>query len=244
MDFEKLVKEFVERLQKSAGANLQSVILYGSTVSGGFHPEFSNVNLLCILRETSLTALQAVAPVATWWNSQKQPAPLIMTKDEIARSTDVFSIELLDMKQSYRVVFGEDVLKPIEVSLRYHRVQVEYELREKLILLRQSLLLAAADGPDLLRTLQRSAPSFATLFRHALIALGEPAVQSRREAVDKLAARIGFDASALNQLLDIREGKAKAKDANAKDLCNRYLASLEQVVAAVDTALDLPETKG
>ncbi len=50
---EKQINEFVDRLRQAAGENLQSVILYGSAAGGEFHPEFSNVNLLCILRDTS-----------------------------------------------------------------------------------------------------------------------------------------------------------------------------------------------
>ena len=71
-----------------------------------------------------------------------------MTRDELERSADVFTIELLDMQQHHRVLFGEDVLKGLQIPMDLHRVQVEYELREKLILLRQHILLAAGnDSP-------------------------------------------------------------------------------------------------
>ena len=54
---EKQLDEFVSRMQKAAGENLQSVILYGSAAAGDYQPEFSNLNLLCILRETSFAKL-------------------------------------------------------------------------------------------------------------------------------------------------------------------------------------------
>ena len=94
-----------------------------------------------------------------------------MTRDEIERSTDVFTIELLDMQQHHRVVFGEDVLQGLSIPANLHRVQVEYELREKLALLRQHLLLAAGNDSRMWDLLLRSVSSFATLFRHALIVL-------------------------------------------------------------------------
>ena len=47
-----------------------------------------------------------------------------------------------------------------------HRAQLEYELREKLILLRQHLLLAANDPEHIWALLMRSLPAFATLCRH------------------------------------------------------------------------------
>ena len=106
---EKQLDEFVSRMQKAAGENLQSVILYGSAAAGDFNPEFSNLNLLCILRETSFARLSAIAPVVEWWHRHKHPAPLVMTREELERSADVFPIELLDMQQHHRVLFGENV---------------------------------------------------------------------------------------------------------------------------------------
>ena len=118
-----------------------------------------------------------------------------MTKQELLRSTDVFTIELLDMQQHHRVLFGDDVLKDLQIPMDLHRVQVEYELREKLILLRQHVLLASNNESRLWDLLLRSAPSFSTLFRHALVAMGDGKQVTRREAVTSLAGRVGFDAS-------------------------------------------------
>src|SRR5450631_929517 len=95
---EKKIDEFVNRIKQAAGENLQSVILYGSAATGEFQADFSNVNLLCILRESSFSSLSAIAPVVEWWHRQKHPAPLVMTREELEHSTDVFSIELLDMQ--------------------------------------------------------------------------------------------------------------------------------------------------
>jgi len=111
------------------------VILFGSAVAGDFHPEFSNLNLFCVIRDSSFAALQALAPAVKWWDAQKQPPPLFMTRDEIERSTDVFTIEFMDIQQHHRIVFGADVLQGLPIPVNLHRVQVEYELREKLALL-------------------------------------------------------------------------------------------------------------
>jgi len=235
---EKTISDFVSRLRAAAGANLESVILFGSAVAGDFHPEFSNVNLFCVIRDSSFAALQSLAPAVRWWNAQKQPPPLFMTRDEIKRSIDVFTIELLDMQQHHRVLFGEDVVKGLSIPANLHRVQVEYELREKLALLRQHLLLAAGNDSRMWELLLRSVSSFATLFRHALIVLGHDAPVGKREAVQALSKQIGFDASGILQVLDVKEGKADRKKINVADVFSRYLVAVEQVVAAVDRMLD------
>jgi hypothetical protein len=235
---EKQLDEFVSRMRKAADQNLQSIVLYGSAAAGEFNPEFSNLNLLCILRETSFAKLSGIASVAEWWHRQKQPAPLLMTRDELIRSADVFSIESLDMQRHHRVLFGDDVVSGLRIPVHLHRAQVEYELREKMILLRQRLLLTAGKDRDLWDLLLASVPAFATLIRHALIATGDPSPRAKREAIQELAARAPFDPAALLQLLDIREHKADRKGFDVKDIFARYLVTLQQVTAAVDTMLD------
>jgi hypothetical protein len=237
-DKKEKIDEFVKRARETAGPNIESIILFGSAVSGDFHPGLSNLNLLCVLRDSSFKALATLAPVAKWWDRQKQPPPLCMTRRELERSTDVFTIELLDMQQHHRVLFGEDVVQDLRIPMALHRVQVEYELREKLILLRQQVLLATGKDSRLWDLLLRSVPSFGTLFRHALIALGDASQSGRREAVDALSKRVGFDLSAIHQALDVREYKADPKKMDVPDLASRYLAAVEKVTAMVDEALD------
>jgi len=238
------INDFVSRLRATGEANLISVILYGSAAAGDYVAEHSDVNLLCVLRETSFASLQALAPAVAWWRRQKNRTPLVMGMEELRRSADVFSIELLDMRQSYRVLWGEDVLSTLVVPVKLHRVQLEYELREKTILLRQGLLVAGGNASAIWELLLRSLPAFATLFRHALIELGEPASVSKREAVQRLADKVGFDPGAFLQLIDIRERKADRKTADVNELCGRYLKTVEQVTAAVDNMLDSSPPSG
>jgi hypothetical protein len=235
---EKTISDFVSRLREAAGANLESVILFGSGVAGDFHPEFSNVNLFCVIRDSSFAALQSLAPAVKWWDAQKQPPPLFMTRDEIEHSTDLFTIELLDMQQHHRVLFGEDVVQGLSIPANLHRLQVEYELREKLALLRQHLLLATGNDSRMWELLVRSVSSFTTLFRHSLIVLGNDAPVGKRQAVEALSKQIGLDASGILQVLDVRELKSDRKKFNVADVFSRYLAAVEQVAAAVDRMLD------
>jgi len=241
---EKQITEFISRLREAAGANLQSVILYGSAANGEFHADFSNVNLLCVLRESSFATLSAISPAVAGWTQQKHPAPLVLTREELEHSTDVFSIELLDMQQRHRVLFGADILSGLQIPMHLHRAQLEYELREKLILLRGRFLSAAGNQKQLWDLLLSSISTFTTLFRHGLIALGETSPKSKREAVQALAARVKFDPSAFLQLLDIREHKTDTKQLDVNDVFARYLAAVQHVTAAVDKMLDIPGSRG
>jgi hypothetical protein len=161
-----------------------------------------------------------------------------MGAEEMWRSADVFSIEFLDMRRNHRLLWGEDILKTLEIPLRLHRSQVEYELREKTILLRQRLLMVTGNTEAKWDLLLRSLPAFGTLFRHAVIALGEAGAGSKRDSAAALAGKLGIDAGVFGELLDIREQKSDRKAAKVDGLFARYLKLVEQVTAAVDKMLD------
>ena len=235
---ERLINEFVERVRTAAGANLLAAILYGSAAAGDYVADYSDVNLLCVLRETSFAAIEALAAAIEWWSKQKHRVPLLLSADEMRQSADVFSIEFLDMQRHYRLLWGEDILKTLEIPMRWHRAQVEYELREKTILLRQRLLMVSGNSETKWDLLLRSVPAFGTLFRHALIALGEAGVGSKRDTAAALAGKLGIDGSVFAELLDTREGKKERKSAQVDEVFARYLKLVEQVTSAVDKMLD------
>jgi hypothetical protein len=235
MAHEKLISEFVEKIRGAAGANLVSVILYGSGVEGEFHPEYSDLNLLCVLRDASYASLTQIADVVEWWRAKKHHPPLVLTPGELKASADTFSIEFIDMKQRHRVLRGEDVLDALNVPMTLHRAQLEYELREKLFLLRQHLMVSASDEKQLWEVMLNSLSSFTTLFRHVLLEMGEPGRKHSREAVGELAHRMNFDPSPFVQIMDVRAKTADRKQFHAPDIAEKYLAAIEQVTAAVDT---------
>src|SRR5260370_40944518 len=98
---EKLLNEFVERMRAAAGTNLLAAILYGSAAAGDYVGDYSDVNLLCVLGETSFAAMEVFAPAIEWWGKQKHRAPLLMSAEEMRRSAHGFSIEFFVMVRDY-----------------------------------------------------------------------------------------------------------------------------------------------
>lgn len=235
---EKLIDELVERMRTAAGTNLLAAILYGSAAAGDYVAGSSDVNLLFVLRESSFAAIAALAPTTEWWRKQKHRVPLFMTADEMRRSADVFSIEFLDMQRTHRLLWGEDILTKLEIPMGWHRAQLEYELREKTILLRQHLLVVVGNTDAKWDLLLHSLSAFGTLFRHALIAIGEVGTGSKREAAAALGKKLAIDATLFGELLDIREGKKDRKMVRVDDAFARYLKLVEEVTGAVDKMLD------
>ncbi len=230
--------QLVLKLKAAAADNLRAVILYGSAATEEFHAKHSDLNLLCLVDRADAAQLEALHGPVEWWIRRGQRAPLVFTVDELRRSADIFTIELLDMKSRHRILYGENVLAEISVPLRYHSIQVERELRTDWLRLRQAILAAPKKSKVYLELMVSSFSAFAALFRHALIALGEAPAETKREAIDRIAQFAGADPAGFHTILGVREGKLKERDIDAEKTLNQYFSFVEAVTEKFDRQLD------
>jgi hypothetical protein len=231
---ERILKELVERLTKTYQDRLVSVILYGSAAVGDHHGRFSDLNVFCVLGQLTPRELGESEPVFRWWRDHGNPAPLLMSVYEVSNSTDCFPIEFRDMKERRRVLAGADVVADLEIDTSFYRAQVEHELRAKLLRLRQKAAGMLSDRGLLLRLLEDSVSTFCTLFRHALVLAGSAPAFEKRQVVAQAAERFGLDPAPFQTLLDLREGSAKPRDVEPRQLFEKYLNEIYKVVEAVD----------
>ena len=232
------LSELVARLKSAAGENLKAVVLYGSGATTEFQRQHSDLNILCVVDRATVPELERLHGVAEWWMGQRNPAPQILTLDELERSADVFAIELFDMKRHHRMLFGADFLEKMEVPMKLHRLQVERELRTNWLRLRQAILAAPPNKKAHLGIMLASVTTFCVMFRHALIALGQPPPHGKREAVDGVAALAGADASGFHSILEFRAGKLKEKEIDIEAALQTYLEFVEVVTNEVDRRLE------
>jgi hypothetical protein len=230
--------ELVQRLKAAAADNLKAVILYGSAATEEFHAKHSDLNILCLVEQADAAHLEALHGAVEWWIRRDQRPPLVFTLDELRRSADIFTIELLDMKSRHRILYGENVLAGISVPLQNHSIQVERELRTDWLRLRQAILAAPKKSKVYLELMVSSFSAFAALFRHALIALGEAPAETKREAIDRIAQFAGADPAGFHAILGVREGKVKERDIDTEKTLNQYFAFVEAVTEKFDRQLD------
>ena len=234
---EKLLAELKDKLLAAAGANLKAIVLFGSAARGEYHERHSDLNILCVLKRAGADELEALHETSVWWERKKFPAPQVFTLDELRASADIFAIELLDMKTHHKMIYGEDFFEELPVPMRLHRLQVERELRTNWVKLRQAILLAPQKDQVLLGLMDASVSTFVTLFRHALIALGENPPAGRREVVTVIARLVGSQPGSFCAVLDVREGKRPPREINARSTLRDYLELIERVTDEVDRRL-------
>ena len=234
---EKDLAELVTRLQDAAGSNLLSAILYGSAATGEFNEGHSDLNVLCLMQTLGREDLQKLHAASAWWARKGHPAPLFFTLNELHHSADIFAIELLDIKAAHRLLYGEDVMASIEVPMDRHRLQVEREFRNHTLRLRQMYVRHPADDRKTLDLMTESISTFAALFRHALMALGDdPPPLTKRAATDRLGSVLGFDPSPFRTVFDIREGRKGKGDVDVQATFEGYLDRVSKIAEEIDTA--------
>jgi predicted nucleotidyltransferase len=231
---EKLLDEFVGRLTSALGDKLVSVVLYGSAVTGDFQEKVSDLNVLCVLKHVGLAELEQADPAVDWWMKKKQPAPVLLSTEELSNARDAFAIEFLDIRAAYRILRGEDLIAAIEVDPAHHRYQVEHELRSRLLRLRERYLALQNDRQGVVQLMVDSIPTFAALFRHALMLSGVNAPVKKRAIFQEAAARFGVSKSPFDALLDVREGTRRLQDTEIRTVFEEYLQQISRTVEYVD----------
>jgi len=226
-------EQFVERLQGAMPSGLKSVVLYGSAAAGDFVPGASDYNLLLVAESWSAAELQAIAEVVSQWQRAGNPPPQLFTSADMASSADAFPIEILDLQQSHKILWGTDLLGGIQVSPEHLRSQLEHELKSKLLRLRQRYLAACRDPQRTAGVLMGSLSTFLVLFRAALRLYDNEVPAEKRAALLALSRHVAFDPQPFLTLLDFKERHSRPPT-SAESLAASYLASIEQVVTAVD----------
>jgi hypothetical protein len=231
---EEKLNELVKRLKKALEDRLVSVILYGSAASEDYQEQFSDLNIFCVLRQVSPAELADCEPVFRWWIREGHPAPLLMSEDEVARSTDCFPIEFQDMQARRRLLHGKDVVQSLVIEGAFYRAEVEYELRSKLLRLRQKAAGVLQDSELLVRLMADSVSTFLVLARHVVLLSGSPCGSSRRDTLSGMSAVLGIDPAPFRTLLDLREGTVNRRALDATALFTQYLKGVQNLVTAVD----------
>ncbi len=231
---EDLLSGLVDRLRTACGADLISVVLYGSAASHDYHEKHSDLNVLCVLKQVGLAELEKAGEALQWWMKRGQPAPLLLSSEELEDGCDVFPIEFIDIQDNYRVLHGADVVAGIQINTAQHRVQLEHELRSRLLRLRKRYLESRHDSKEVTALMLDSLPTFATLFRHALLLAGFPAPTRKHEIFHAVAEQFQVGPAPFESLLEIRRGSRKASPAEVHAWFESYLDGITRMSEVVD----------
>lgn len=122
----------VKRLEAALGANLASVVLYGSAARGDWDPKQSDINLMIILEVSTPEAHEVLA--RELFSGDLQITPFVLGHRGLERSVRAFATKFISIRRSSLLLHGTDLLSSIpkdeallrqlsEQALRNHRLR-------------------------------------------------------------------------------------------------------------------------
>jgi len=228
-----ILEKFIEEIKLVYGQNLKSVILFGSKASGEDTKKHSDYNLLIVVNDISFNDLKSLRKMIKFWTKEGHQPPIIFTTERMGKSADVFPIEFLDMKDNHKILFGEDPFRNITIHDTHLRHECEFELKGKLLKLRQGYMLSQSKS-DLQNLLIDSITTFLIVFRHVIRLLNEEPPLKRIDALKVLAEKTKINPEVFITIFNMKRGDKEALKKDPELIIEEYLKEIERVVDVVD----------
>ena len=203
---------FVESLKENLGDNLRAVIAFGSQ---------ANVR-------------DAISKPVKKWVKAKNPLPVVMTNDEWYSSFDVYAIEYSDMKDNYKLIYGEDLVNTVNINKYYLRLQCEAELKSLLLKYKNNFLMNIRSDREMKKVLDKVIKTLLVIFR-AVLRLHDCNVPYRAvDIIDSVSNYLSFNKIVLNKLAKV---KYEGESCNKQELLfieNQLLIDIQSLLKQVD----------
>lgn len=220
-----IVETLVDDLQTAFGTRMLGMCLYGPAVSHEYIPGKSPVNLLVILSDTSISTLHKGSAAIGKWLRRGIAPPLFLTPVDIPIYAKDFPVEILSIKQLYRVVAGGDYLAVMPLRKDNLHRQCMRELYGIALHLRRTYV--AAKNPGRLETVMKTAlQTLLPVFKALLIIFDKKIPHSRTEIIAAAEDLFGMGSSILSKIHN-------CKRFNKKDVHSWY----DQLAITVDSMI-------
>lgn len=239
---EEIFPEFLKDYQLVFGPHLLSIILYGSGAGQDYMPGRSDLNFLITLTEQGIDRLDLALETVKKWRRRKVAIPLFMTRAGLAGSLDSYPVEILNMRRSRRVVFGEDVLADLEPSPHHIRLQLERELRGKLLHLRSGYLATEGSVRRLRELIGLSLTAFVSLLAALLHIKGQEIPADKRAVIGAAGEALGIDARTFLLCEEVRRRTDRLSRDQIRALFRDYLKEVGRLCEMVE-AMEVPQAK-
>ena len=160
-DLEKFVSEIIESYQK----DLLSISVFGSSVSGDYVEDQSDLNLLIIYSELDIDDLQKVSDLAQRWLKKRKFAPRFLSKRNLLDSSKYFQIDWMEIRDTSVLIYGENILSQLPVSLSDMKWQLSHEIKRMRMRIKQQFWRASDDEKIITKILVQRVSSIVHFMR-------------------------------------------------------------------------------
>ena len=219
------VAPVVGDLQRIFGTRLQAVVVYGWR-------EHAPVPTLALVAELTIEDLNACAHHVGRWHRGGAATPLLLSRQEFARSLDAFPIEYGEIIEHHELAFGSDPFEGLSIRRDDLRRACEVQVKSHLLHLREDYLESAGRHGDIDGLVRESAPGFAALLRQ-LARLDAFPTGGKADLVHYGEQRAHLDGRIVGDLLAVADADGPTP-VDAVKLFPGYLTVMERLAEFVD----------
>ena len=208
------ISAFVDSAKAAFGADLVSVVMYGSAAEGRMRAT-SDVNMLLILKRFDQAHADALREPLRLAHAAVQLNAMFLLETEVAMAMEAFAVKFADIVARHRILFGNDPFANVDLPrdalvrrLKQVLLNLQLRLRERYVLLslrEEKLFLVIADAAGPLRS---SAASLLHLEGQPALAPKEALERVVREMNDSNLLTALHGVSAAREERQLGDGKA------------------------------------
>jgi hypothetical protein len=228
------VDRYAAEVRGLLGEDLLSVALYGSAAGQDFVSGTSDINTIIVVTTVTFSHLQRLAERLPAWRRGGFATPLVVDREFLAGATDALAMELVEIKEQHRLLWGADPFERLAIDERRLRVFAEHEARQQVLKLRAAFIEHAGDRRRLRPLLLDSLKTILMIAR-TILRVRHMQVPPRLQAtVERLEEAHTQRFPTIHVLLGIRGGSAWPSDP-IDEIFRRYIDEAGRIAAIVDS---------
>lgn len=143
-DVQKELPAFFQNIHKLLGDELIAVVLYGDLLHESLRTKFGTqmpTNLMLVLSQIDVKALDALVQPVQEGLKKFRLSVMLVTPEDVLRSTDVFPIKFAWIHKQHRLLFGDSPFQQLQIQPDHVRLRTEQEFKNMQLKLRRMYLL-------------------------------------------------------------------------------------------------------
>jgi len=231
---QEILKYVVEKTIEKHNENIISIFVYGSIMTKDFNEKSSDVNIAIVVKNMSIVTLKSLMDIIKKGLKKKINVPLFLTPEYVKKSLDTFPMEFLTMNDTKCILYGDDILETIQINKEDLRKECEYQLKGKILTIRQAFLEQSLNKKNLEIFMKRSLKALMPVFQNVLrLKLKNPPIL-KEEIIKSLNREFGIKIDAFLSVLNDKRNDGRIGQQSIELFLDDFLIQLEILSEKVD----------
>ena len=230
-----MLRQLCSELSGSLGADLQSIVLYGNFArTHELETENDTVNVMIVSHGVNRHRLDKMAGTITRVEKEIPLTAMILTRDDLHSSCDVFPIKFHDMQLHHRVLIGEDVLSDLEISDDHLRLRCEQQLKNLMLRMRATYVHGNQNRRQLLDAVLDANQNLVRDMHACLLMKSGMVPDDVADVAVAFGNEFGLDTSVVDEVMAIRINTQVPQTEDLKATFDRLMQLVHDAALAVD----------